>query len=688
MYPALTNDSAEVDAAFLQSRNQGEELLRHFGFREAPFGVTPNPEFLFFSASHRDALQGMIHSIESNLGFTVLLGEPGTGKTSLLFQLLKQYQECARTAFIFQTQCRRNDLLRLIASELELPWEKRDEVSLHQRLNEILVEEARAGRRVLIIVDEAQNLQTSSLEAIRLLSDFETPVAKLLHVVLAGSGRLGETLRSPELSQLAQRIFTLCRLGPLTAKEVSEYVSYRLSVAGSKATEEIFPPESLAAIAEKSGGIPRLINSICFRSLSLAYAMGDRRVSSAIVHHAAQDLDLAKSRGMNFPFARLAPREEPDLRDRLAEAISAADQDRPAVCEAELRAQEQRPTGQEQVAHGPHVSTENNQHLSSPSLVEADSVPPRESGLLADSKSPSDQDVKPLSIAETAAPKLVRANNRRSLAAMAAVVMLLAFGLPVGWRALNGRIRASEQRSEATKSGVFSAEQQDPKPASISSSQPNISTVNTAAANLRPEDHIAPVQPRTHPVTPAVETLPYTPVPSKIARQSSSGERLNGESGRSDLFDPGPRGNSDSGKGDTSATTNLAGLYKNSGQMKLPLASLPAPPPRLDKPVEPAKHAPTMPVTAHLKPAHVVQPEYPKMAQRSRIEGEVLVELEVDSNGHVQRVRALSGDPMLKEAAEEAARKWRFEPSAEGQTTEPVVTQVRFKFRLNSESGR
>src|SRR5258708_5914878 len=156
-----------ADLLLRRANDRGEELLTHLGFREHPFGVTPNPVFLFSSTVHRMALQSMIGAIESNLGFTVLLGDPGMGKTTLLFQLLTLYRDSARTAFIFQTQYKRHDLLRHLASELELSPNKDDEVSLHQALKEMLVNEAVAGRKVLIILDEAQNLQASSLEAIR-----------------------------------------------------------------------------------------------------------------------------------------------------------------------------------------------------------------------------------------------------------------------------------------------------------------------------------------------------------------------------------------------------------------------------------------------------------------------------------------------------------------------------------------
>ncbi len=281
----------------LSSRDQDEKLLRHFGFCELPFGVTPNPAFLFSSETHWAALQSMIQSIESNLGFTVLLGEPGMGKTTLLLQLLTQYRDSARTAFIFQTQCKRYELLRFLAWELELPVMQHDEVALHQRLKEMLVNEARAGRKVLLFIDEAQNLRHPSLEAIRLLSDFETARTKLLHIVLSGSAQLGETLRSPELSQLAQRIATVCRLEPLNPQEVNGYVTFRLGVAGCRAAEHLFSPEALAEVAEQSEGIPRVVNSICYRALVRTHAAGERRVSAKTVRQAARDLDLAHPSG-------------------------------------------------------------------------------------------------------------------------------------------------------------------------------------------------------------------------------------------------------------------------------------------------------------------------------------------------------------------------------------------------------
>src|SRR6185312_7470938 len=145
IYSAVTRRYLESggtpDGAFQLEEAHQEGFLRHFGLNESPFGVTPDPEFLFSTPMHKAALQGLINSIESKLGFSVLLGDAGTGKTTLLFQLLTHYAECARTAFVFQTQCSPRDLLRYIASELELPGPIRDEVSLHQRLKAMLIKE-------------------------------------------------------------------------------------------------------------------------------------------------------------------------------------------------------------------------------------------------------------------------------------------------------------------------------------------------------------------------------------------------------------------------------------------------------------------------------------------------------------------------------------------------------------------
>src|ERR1700683_956379 len=161
-------------------------FLEYYGFREQPFGVTPDPRFLYLSPAHREALASLYYGIESGRGFLALIAKPGMGKTTLLFQLLEKFRDNARTALFCQTQCSSRQLMRFLLAELGSDRDEQDSVRMHDELNKILLQEARAGRRVIIVIDEAQNLHSSVLETIRLLSNFETPKAKLLQIILAG----------------------------------------------------------------------------------------------------------------------------------------------------------------------------------------------------------------------------------------------------------------------------------------------------------------------------------------------------------------------------------------------------------------------------------------------------------------------------------------------------------------------
>lgn len=267
-------------------------FLQYYGLREQPFGVTPNPRFLYHGPAHREALASLIYGIEADLGFAALIAEPGMGKTTLLFYLLEKFRPTARTALVFQTQCTPLEMLRYVANELEVKAEEDDPVVLNDRIRQALVRDARAGRRVILIVDEAQNLSEESLEAIRLLSDFETPDFKLLHIILAGQPKLAEKLAQPGLSQLLQRIAMLNRLLPFTAKDdVARYIAYRLKVAGYSGPP-LFTDDGLEMIATHSGGIPRQINRLCFNALSLGCVIKKRHIDADIVREVVNDLDL------------------------------------------------------------------------------------------------------------------------------------------------------------------------------------------------------------------------------------------------------------------------------------------------------------------------------------------------------------------------------------------------------------
>ncbi|MGC2098414.1 MAG: AAA family ATPase [Candidatus Sulfotelmatobacter sp.] len=268
-------------------------FLEYYGLREQPFGVTPDPRFLYLSPAHREALACLYYGIESGRGFMSLIAKPGMGKTTLLFQLLEKFRSTAHTAFLFQTQCSSREFMRFLLAELGSDAHEQDFVRMHDEFNKLLLHEARSGRRMIIVVDEAQNLHPSVLETIRLLSDFETPKAKLLQIVLAGQPELADKLAGRRLSQLRQRISLLSGLSPLSVAESSNYIEHRLRIAGYSGAP-LFAPEALQAIAQFTEGIPRSINNFCFNALSLGCALRERVVSAAMVDEVISDLDITK----------------------------------------------------------------------------------------------------------------------------------------------------------------------------------------------------------------------------------------------------------------------------------------------------------------------------------------------------------------------------------------------------------
>jgi type II secretory pathway predicted ATPase ExeA len=266
-------------------------LFDFYGLREQPFGVTPDPRFLYLSASHREALASLSYSVKMNRGLVALVAPPGMGKTTLLFRLLEHLQQSARTAFLFQTQCDSKGLLQYILNDLGINTRGQSFIDMHQQLNSLLVGEARAGRRFVVVIDEAQNLDEEVLETARLLTDFETPNQKLLQIVIAGQPQLADKLKRPELIQLRQRISTVGRLGALRLHEVNEYINRRLQVASCAATP-IFTPAAVCKIYSVSEGVPRNINNLCFNAMSLGYALHSKTIDADLVGEAAADLDL------------------------------------------------------------------------------------------------------------------------------------------------------------------------------------------------------------------------------------------------------------------------------------------------------------------------------------------------------------------------------------------------------------
>jgi type II secretory pathway predicted ATPase ExeA len=274
-------------------------FLDFYQLREQPFGVTPDPNYLYLSPGHREALASLLYGIETGRGFLSLVAEPGMGKTTLLFQLLQRWRGYVHSAFLFQTQCDSRELIRYLLNDLGLKSDGEDIVRMHADLNEFLFREMLAGRPVVVFIDEAQNLSDTVLETVRLLSDFEATDKKLLQIVLAGQPDLSNRLSHPGLAQLRQRIAVQARLDALPPSEVIHYINYRLHVAGRQEAG-LFTPGAFELIAEHSRGIPRLINNLCFAALSLGCALQSKQITSDVIRKAAADLSL-KPRAQTYP---------------------------------------------------------------------------------------------------------------------------------------------------------------------------------------------------------------------------------------------------------------------------------------------------------------------------------------------------------------------------------------------------
>ena len=284
-------------------------FLDYFKLKEQPFGVTPDPRFLYLGPTHREALASLYYGVEAGRGFMALIAEPGMGKTTLLFQLLERLRKSASVAFLFQTQCDSREFYRYLLADIGIECQGNDVVQMHEQLNQALVRLKRAGMRFVLVVDEAQNLDDSVLETIRLLSDFETPSSKLMQIILSGQPQLATKLAGPSLLQLRQRISILSRLKPFGPKETSRYMDHRLRVAGHDGGP-LFTSEARALIAARSGGIPRNINNLCFNALTLTCAIGRKKVDAGTVLEAAHDLDfegIARERSAHLPTPGLPP---------------------------------------------------------------------------------------------------------------------------------------------------------------------------------------------------------------------------------------------------------------------------------------------------------------------------------------------------------------------------------------------
>jgi general secretion pathway protein A len=265
--------------------------LAFFGLREPPFNPTPDPRFLHLTPAHQEALAQLIYGVQERKGFIVLTGEVGTGKTTLLQALLQRLDDATAVAFVTNTMLGFEGILEYLLEDLGIA--KPGEASSARRLitlQHFLIERQRAGQNTVLILDEAQDLDPRTLEQIRLLSNFETTREKILQIILVGQPELRARLDLPELRQLKQRIGLRCRLPALAPEQVRDYIRTRLRVAGAHDLG-LFSPEAVARIARYSGGIPRLMNTVCDHCLLFAYAEQVRRIGPQLVEEAITYLD-------------------------------------------------------------------------------------------------------------------------------------------------------------------------------------------------------------------------------------------------------------------------------------------------------------------------------------------------------------------------------------------------------------
>ncbi|MEY4686429.1 MAG: hypothetical protein RIR76_452 [Verrucomicrobiota bacterium] len=261
-----------------------------FGLRELPFNITPDPRFLYLSPTHQEALRHLRYGVAEKKGFIVLVGEVGCGKTTLCRQFLNEL-EPARfdTALILNPRVTETQMLRAILTELGERKLARNQADLVAQVNRALLERISQGRDIVLIIDEAQNLEVEVLEQVRLLSNLETDRQKLLQIVLLGQPELKEILSRQELRQLRQRILVYCELQALSEEDTSHYIQHRLTLAGANG-RPTFTRWALRAIHRQSGGVPRIVNTLCDRALLSAFVRESHEVSYWDVRRARRDL--------------------------------------------------------------------------------------------------------------------------------------------------------------------------------------------------------------------------------------------------------------------------------------------------------------------------------------------------------------------------------------------------------------
>ena len=276
---------------------------KFYGLRQRPFTLTPNPDFLYLSRVHQEALAHLRLGVESQAGFVSLTGEVGAGKTTVLQALLRTLDRRVTVARLVNTLLEPRELLEAILIDLGAEAVPPSKPAMLRDLAVTLVEQRRQGRRVLIVIDEAQNLSYAALEELRMLSNLETETSKLMQIILSGQPELRDRLATPDLDQLSQRITVRYHLMPLDADDTHEYINYRLKQAALD-DPMVFGRELTSAVHERSGGLPRLINVICDAAMMAGYGEDRQVITGSLLATVIRELEEGGQLGSRTPGRR------------------------------------------------------------------------------------------------------------------------------------------------------------------------------------------------------------------------------------------------------------------------------------------------------------------------------------------------------------------------------------------------
>jgi len=666
-------------------------ILKHYGLREQPFGATPDPRFLFASNMHKEALASLLYAVESGRGFTALIAPPGLGKTTLLFQLLGSLRFKAKTAFVFQTQCKPRELLRFLLKEFGVTAPTADFVAMHHALNDMLAEEALAGRKCVVVLDEAHNLSDNVLESVRLLSDFETPNKKLLHIILAGQSELSERLSQPSLEQLRQRIGVVCKLGALAPKEIDQYIHHRLKAAGYSGGT-LFTPAAMAVIREFSRGIPRNINALCFSAMSLGFALGRTELDAQILEEAVADLSLeemgpqesdeeieseiapTREAHPSEPLDLITPLSAPECvspapAETLTDSLSAATGAQTSVAAHGIAAvtdaaAEPAQSGSIHMVTAPHPSAPaesepqfqappapdplQNIDLSGFSLL--DGMPakkktwqPAEAGGVDDHawiSAATPPVVAPEPELDALKERLARQSYpeggpkiaKRDYVVVGLVAAVAAAALLAGllWARPNIGFAMGRPLEQAPKAPIAAPENAPPAPHAARPGKKH-TQIATVAGVLK-----SPARRQNEPAF----AIPEEVAPPSLALDQSEQSRQLQE-----LIS------------ERNLTHAQGSQLASSGN------------PDLDTPL------------------YMVPPAYPESAKQKSLEGTVVLQIVVDKDGKVQRLERVGGSPELADAAIQAVRQWRYQPYLVNGKPHESNKQVEMRFSLGSSSS-